>query len=532
MISMSRTYIPQKSNSYIRRLHQDLMLRFMEIVDPDYLLEQDENAYEKIQRDATIAALIRQMKHRTVGQRWFFSPSNDRGKDLVPYFTDLMAELGEDEIQKFLFNLTEAVLKGMALAKIEGEWKYLLIGNDTQYRWWWVPTRIIDIDKRRIRIIRDGNERTLRHFWAIYDIVKNEWVEIEDTSKYIWHFYDKVEGFPMGRGLGGSLYYYWYAKTVLYELMLQGAERWAGGWVVAYIDGLKRATQNAFKDRATQQKWIDELDKMISHGILVMPKGDDLRIEQGPTQGHSIIMDSMKYLDESISLLLLSSNLPMINQGGSYALARVKADEQDSGPIQYNRISLAGSVTKYLVWNNIWRNNLPNFRALGLGHLRPPRFMLDNTKIYDPQKEISIVQQARNAGIPLKKQEVYERLGYTMPDGSESPDELIGTNTQSSTSSSFPFQKEGRKTFASVKSADEEKEDLTKHVSKKLSSPLKKLWQALFQFQMRGEEPPEELAQELLEVMKKMQAFADLKGRKRTVLEAKAKGLETHNGTE
>ena len=173
--------------------------------------------------------------------------------------------------------------------------KWCRIGNDTKPDWWWVIKGFSPIDKQTVRRIRyfENGEYVFR--WSSFDVDKNEWVEVLDLTNLIFHFYDQDQLNPYGRGIGGSLFYYWHAKAVLYELMLQGAENFSNGWIVAYIDGLKKQTSNAFKDRATEAKWHEKLETMVSNKTFVMSNDDKIEILPGPTQGHGIIMDSLKY---------------------------------------------------------------------------------------------------------------------------------------------------------------------------------------------------------------------------------------------
>jgi hypothetical protein len=48
------------------------MSMFMEVADVDFLLENDPDGYNKLQNDAYIEGIIRQMKLLTVGQYHHF----------------------------------------------------------------------------------------------------------------------------------------------------------------------------------------------------------------------------------------------------------------------------------------------------------------------------------------------------------------------------------------------------------------------------------------------------------------------------
>lgn len=520
----------QKHNRYTIELHKTLMSLFTEAMDIDELLENDELGYEKLQRDAYINGIMRQAKLLTVGQYHSFTPQSDRSKPLVPIMDELLAHTNEDDLQKCLFNLMDSMVKGLAVAKINMVEKWLKMPGDTELRPWKVIDSFQAIDKRRIRRLRDRDlEGKAVWRWSIYDYEIDQWVMMDNTSDYIWHFYDTPEGYTKGRGLGGSLFYYWFAKTVLFEMMQEGAERWANGWTVAYIDGLKRQTNNAFPNRATTQKWLDALDTMVGGKSMVMSADDRVEVIPGPSQGHQIITDSLRYLDEAISMLLLSGNLPMLNQGGSYALADIKQDEQQSGPIQYNRISLAGAFSKHAIHNNLWRRNLPNLRAMGLGELLPPRFVLANQKVFDPNEELSIVTAGTAAGLSFKKSEVYERIGYAIPDPSDTAtDNIIGPPAEpAATMGGIPgfFAKRGLEPV-------EELERISA-TPKKLNAQLKDMWRSLTASQVSGSPVPVEKLNDLVDSLQKLQVFGDIQGRKRLVQETKAQGVtpeEIENG--
>jgi len=478
----------QTSNKHKDQLHNTLMQGMRGIEDLDFLLNEDDEAYEKILRDAHISGIHRLFKQLVLGQAHSFVQKDPDSGQLVAIFNHLFSFMGEDDIQKFLFNLCDAYLKGMTVAKIEGEDVFTRVPGDTQARWWWVPRKIIDVDKQSVQRIRDVlPDGRVNWLWSIFDWRQNTQVMMEDTSEYIWHFYDMVESHPNGRGIGGSMFYYWHAKAVLYEMMLEGAERWAGGWTVAYIDGLKRKTTDAFAGRSDTADWINELEKMKSHKTIVLSENDKLEVEQGPTQGHQIITDSIKYVDDKIEILILGADLATMS-GGSFALAKQKAEEMQAGPILYTRKSIAGAVDKHLVNNNMWRRNLPNLRAMGLGSVRPPKFVMNNAKSFEPAAEIDIIERMSRVGMAVKAPEAYERVGYEQPAPGEEV-ALIGA-PQPAAPSPFGFSKDEQTTFAKgdALNATEDFERISEHTSKPVKETIQDLWSEMVKAKLGGTE--------------------------------------------
>ena len=52
---------------------------------------------------------------------------------------------------------------------------------------------------------------------------------------------------------------------------------------------------------------------------------------------------------------------------------------------------------------------------MGCGDARPPKFRTQPDKRDDPQAAASIIAQLSAIGLPLKKEEVYEKIGFSQP---------------------------------------------------------------------------------------------------------------------
>ena len=70
-----------------------------------------------------------------------------------------------------------------------------------------------------------------------------------------------------------------------------------------------------------------------------------------------------------------------------------------------------GVLTRDLV-GALWRMNRQQFSAIGCAMAKPPKFVTVQDKREDPRMAVEVIDKALGAGIPLKKDEVYERIGF------------------------------------------------------------------------------------------------------------------------
>jgi len=63
----------------------------------------------------------------------------------------------------------------------------------------------------------------------------------------------------------------------------------------------------------------------------------------------------------------------------------------------------------------IWEQNYNNFAALGLKGASIPKFVTDLSNKNDPMQATAIITQLAQAGLPMKLEEVYSKVGLTMP---------------------------------------------------------------------------------------------------------------------
>ena len=382
--------------------------------DVDWALQQDPDVYQTIRRDPETLHAIQARKHLVAGRRWRLEPASDRAEDRRA------AELVEEllgKVQGFAaarFNLAEAVLRGAAWARVLGHRRRARIGGADAV--WWVPERLVDVDKRRFvqRALPRAPGAPPRVEWQMFALATRSWVPLTDDQRrwLVRHAYNDTEdSLRFGRGLTEAIYYYQYAKTIALREGLSGLERWAQGFLVGKVGTLRKASATRTADTAASSL-LTVLENFRSRHMAVVDDVDDVKLVDGPTQGHQIVKDFLAYLASGIRVLLLGSNLPTsATEGGSYALAQVQENSTEN-LVAYDRELLGETLTRELV-ALAWAANRPLFGALGLGAAEPPRFLVVSEQRRDPLVSAQVAEILLRVGFPLREDELAEATGFS-----------------------------------------------------------------------------------------------------------------------
>jgi len=389
---------------YARALSAAYRLHFR-IIDPDFAQQRDYDVWEKLRRDGKVSQAINQ---RT---------SAIRLANLVKIALEEIRNFREARKQ-----LAMGVFRGRAYGWSEGDRKLLDLTEDGNTRNWWVPTGICNIDKRRIQIVPRKDEIapgkfrliTYKEIWSpTYD----RYIELQplDYQSLIELVYDDEEGrLGYGRGIIESLYFLWWAKQIILQEGLQGLERWAQGIIVGRID-TERAGKKGKNSEERRSKMSDELHKMRSKHAIVVDRDDDLTVVTGGGEGHQMVKAFLDYCDQGILGIAMGSVLPFGSASDVGSMARAEVEEDTSEQIiQYDRSKLDEVLTQTVVRAFI-RLNQPHLAELGLLGLRMPRFLTTQQKKEDKQVNATVIETALRAGISLRKDEVYEKIGFTQP---------------------------------------------------------------------------------------------------------------------
>ena len=431
-MSTGRELFPSSSSTAYDRYGRDLSEAIRGrtwVADPSFALGTDDMVYEKIRRDAVTAQAIQYRKHLVTGRSVTISPpdgvDDPASKKAAVIVEALLGELGMFSDGRF--NLSEAIFRGSAYAFIEGEEKTISIAGDPALSWW-APRKLADVDRRRFRLrpvasVEEPNEVTV--LWFLWSVARQEWEPLRHPEWFVKHFYTRTEDtLNYGRGLIDALHFYQASKMRVLQEGLSAVERFGQGFLKVGIDGM-RAGSNDETNSTQAQAYVREIEKHRARNVLAHDKEDNVELVTGFGEGWQLVREMLSHLDSAIRTLILGANLTTsATTGGSFALAQVQENSTEA-LIQFDRELLSETLTRDLV-GLIWRLNVGNFRALGLGGARMPVLRIRQEKREDPGANAIVITQAIQAGIPLRRDEVYEKLGFTAP---QDDDEVIGSGS-------------------------------------------------------------------------------------------------------
>lgn len=396
------------------------------VYDPDYALLNEPDIFEIVLRDPVIAHAINLRLHGVAARRWRVLPASDREDDKK------LAAIVEEGLG-YIDGFTES-RKNMALAVVRARTFQRIYGKrmsvdlaDMGEKQWWVPTELREVDRRRFRLVpqwTNGYDRKLKVNVEMWSVEQNRWefMSPEEQRRYVKVIYNDEEArLGYGRGLCEALYFYHWAKGIIMEQCLAGIERWAQGLVTVKIDGLRRANPSA-TNQAQANLWLSILQKQRSRNGLVFDAKDEVEVHETQGTGHQLCMEMIRYLDDAMVALILGSVLPFGGQSGSGSLARARTEREVSESLlQYDRDKIDEDIKRDLI-GLFMRLNQPILQELGLERARVPHFETIQETHEDPEVNARVISTLLTAQMPLRKDEAYEKVGFTPP---KEDDEVI-----------------------------------------------------------------------------------------------------------
>lgn len=389
------------------------------LYDPDYALSRDPDVWEKLRRDATITQSVDTRLHLVAGRNWHLEPFGDEEGDrkVASMIKDILGHIRN--FTEARYELAQAIFRARSYAYIEGKPEIRTFG-DGKPRTWWVPYRLRDVDRRRIRyrpeheFDKEGNE-TVKVIQEMWSVIRMQYEPFDKAEQFVKIVYRNEEArLGYGRGLMDSMYFYWWMKAIVWREGLQGLERWSQGILIGKIDSYREGS-TAKANETIRDEMYESLHDMRSRHVIVVGKEDEIEVKEGGLAGHQMVMDFIRYMDEKLIALILGSTIPFGGGSGGGSYARAKVEESTTNSlIQFDRDKLDESITDDLV-GLIWKLNYKNFVDMGCGDARPPKFRTQPDKREDPQGAASIITQLSSIGLPLKKEEVYEKVGFSAP---------------------------------------------------------------------------------------------------------------------
>jgi hypothetical protein len=441
---------------FYTRLLTSLYHNQYRLYDPDYGLIRDPDLYEKLFRDPDISGALYKRFHDVAGRNWHVEPYSDseNDKNVAQVATDGMRQL--ENLLRARALLARACLYGRTYAFIHGKRKYLPLGPYPA-QMWWVPTYLEVIDKRRVDYVPmksrgegEGGTDVIHTRPRLWSVDRNRWEEILYPNSMIEYIYSDEEG-RLGYGrpaLGEALFFYQRFIAIAMERGLQALDRFVGGLLVANINDTRLASIN--KDNQTiRDLYKNEIDKSRGNHTLVMGKDDKVEVHDLPANSQQGVIEWVKMLKESCVKLILGSVRPTGGgEGGSLARTSEEAETTDS-LIQFDRQSLdeifTGSVLKLFL-----KTNFSIFTMLGLKDFvdRRPQFNSLQEKKENYSKNAADLKVLLDAGMKVKADEAYRKVGFTMPSPT---DQILETTPKAQPSpfgggfgSGFPPEKPGQ----------------------------------------------------------------------------------------
>lgn len=395
-----------------------LYLNGIQLYDPSMWLSRDPEVEERMLRDADIAHAVGHRQRLVAGKQWSMQSESD-----AP-IAQLANHVGTQLLKSIKHfttarqQLARAFLSGQRFARIVGEPRTLTLG-DGRPRTWWVPTQLVDMDKRMFRTVPIVAKGVVSKRYEQWSIGRRQWepMSVDDARCTIRHTYqDDQTSLGYGRGLREALGWWWFAKTEVFQESLQAVERFAQGILSAKIDGARDATTGLPNQEIIRQ-WTAVLQDLRSRHVLVYDANDQVEHIQMGGEGWQLLSEIRAELKSTITELILGANLPTgADSGGSYALANVQQDSTEA-IVQFDREAMEETLNDDLV-RCVWERNWPNLVELRIEKF-PPRFTLVQDKVMDPEKRANVAATLSGIGLPLSKRDLYDQTGFKQPEPGE-----------------------------------------------------------------------------------------------------------------
>ena len=400
-------------NLYPHELRSALRRRV--IYDPDFSLQQDQDAYNKMRREPIISHALEIRKHLVAGVDWFMEPASS---DPIDRRAAEVQESLFKKVRRFssaLFNLTEAVIRGSSWAKIHSRVQRFRVASDDTNRPWLIVSSLKDIPKQRFRLRPPTKDRPGWRWEVFLPLEKSGRWEEFDPNQYIHHLYQDVEeGLGHGIGLQAGLYTYWWAKTTCLEYGLQYVERWAQGLLIVAVEGLRIGLKDDPNNERMQQ-YLTLFEEMRARHSIVVNKEDEVKIHDAPRGSWDTTIQALQYFDNGMTRLILGAVLPSGGDLGSGSFARaLQESETTNAIVQYDRANLEETIDDTVgAW--LWRVNRPNYVAMGLEDAQRPFFRIRTEKHENPLERAQTAATLLNSGAPIRVDELYPQTGFTPP---------------------------------------------------------------------------------------------------------------------
>ncbi len=367
-----------------------------------------EEYYNIIEQDPAIRHALFLLSLMTAGDQWEIETKDKKLKKIM---TMLLSNV-ERFTHARCSMVEKSVLYGLSIQK--KYWKRKKIWGV----WWEVPSKLVEVDRRRLRIERDLEDRT-KTYWTMWCPYVDQYVILDDRREipdaslavqdFVWHWFEREEMSPYFKGMGETLYQLAYIKAKVIQYWADLSEHWGRPLMIATIDAARAAIDAASMGGSGVEdvnnivsNWLDLLENMRARHVAVKPSHDQIEVHEGGSTGQNILQGLIEYIDKKIQLLLLGAELTTIAPSvGSYALGQIHRGATNSIVI-YNRKALQETLERQLLYD-IYHRNLENFRNLEIEWPGWGEISLKISLEQEEQREQFLQQQA--PGMQAAKQQ-------------------------------------------------------------------------------------------------------------------------------
>ena len=270
-----------------------------------------DNFYEVLRKDVEIARCLHLLSLMTAGETATIECDDERLAEVSAF---VLRQI-KDFIHARKSLVEKAVLFGCG---IQRKYYHRVF---YQERYWQMPYRLAEVDRRRLRIERDEDDKTLV-YWTIWCPEIDQYIMLEDRSQnqnapdgcgvqdYVWYMHMAEELSPYFEGFGEVLYTLAYIKSKVVQYWADLCESWSKPFLVAQVD-LTKATIDATlgsgfpSSESRVNALIDTFEKCRGRHVAVVDVGDKLQWFEHGSTGANIIRELLEYCDKKIQLLIL-----------------------------------------------------------------------------------------------------------------------------------------------------------------------------------------------------------------------------------
>lgn len=315
--------------------------------DPDFALQKDPKAHEKMMRDGQIAGALRIRQLATASRKIIFTERHDTPlhREYASKMNNLWSKLRKPG--ESLLNMLEAISRGLSVQEVVWE-----LDEHLQM----FPRRMYPVDKSRFVF-------NLKNELALVSPIDVFYGEALPPYTFLAHRFDPEPGpfnetrfearIPFGRGLFDRVYPWFFWKTIVLRMALRFSEIFAAPYKVG------RYPENNVE---AKDAVLEALKRLSSSSELVLPSGSeyDVKFEQPPTRGSTIYEWLLKYIDNQIVKIILGTTLVMEpGTQGSYTLGQSHERTTFGRIAQFDSESLCDTLEQDLVRWVFIVNNWP-----------------------------------------------------------------------------------------------------------------------------------------------------------------------------